>query len=344
MTTRTFTFPVAAQTAGFTPAGSYSVTPAGGSFVDGATITITGSGFTSKANAKPLLWIPMETNLQPHPTLSRTTTLTGLTTNATASIQSAIKPVNAAGAGRDLATTAYSPFFNGNPLWQFNNGETYVSVKRYYGHARAENLKMFRLWYSVGQYTSLLQSVSTNGRTMYAEPWNETSDTSGDGYYSTIPWDGFSWETHEYEFKVGTVNTYDGIAHYWMNGGLAKPYINRWKTRDDAINYVYRYGFLDQYTVNNPPAIPTNGTYYVYWNSLYADDSRHRVFVSDEPTFNTSVYGVNPAYNREVCIPTAWTDQSVTVVLRQGSHASLSGKYLYVVNGNGAAIKIGQFN
>ena len=67
---------------------------------------------------------------------------------------------------------------------------------------------------------------------------------------------------------------------------------------------------------------------YVYYDSLYIDDSWHRVLVSPQPTWDT-------AGDVEVQIPVQWTDDHVEFVARVGSLESSEQLYLYVVNSDG---------
>jgi hypothetical protein len=348
VTLRTFTVSVQGTPAGgFTPE-SGSGFELSGTVGDGNSVTITDaqSRFTSKTNVKPWLWCPFETDLQPHPTLSRTTSRTS---PASVILQSSIKPTNAAGAARANAAAELGvTLFTNTPHFSLAGGRGYVFVKRYYAHGNPENLKKFRVWNTGNTQPNVFHGQrADSGDLMYIEAtgWSAAaSDTYGSQYLPINTWGQNVWQTSEYALDgPSTVDVYDAQIHQWHNGGLAKPYTNRWRTRTTSFQptAVMTNGYFDQYT-KNAGGIPDGGTYYLYYHSLYVDDSLHRVFVSDEASFNTALYAGTPI-NREICIPTSWSAGSVSFVLRQGSHSTLSGKYLYVVDGNGTPLKIGRF-
>jgi hypothetical protein len=67
---------------------------------------------------------------------------------------------------------------------------------------------------------------------------------------------------------------------------------------------------------------------YVYFDDVYIDDSWARVVIADQPTLEASTH-------REIQIPSAWSDTSVTITVNQGSFPSLVGAYLYIIDSNG---------
>ncbi len=67
------------------------------------------------------------------------------------------------------------------------------------------------------------------------------------------------------------------------------------------------------------------GTARIYWDSVYVDNAWARVEIGDN-----AVYG--SCTHREIQKPTAWADGSITFVANRGSFASLSGKYLFVID------------
>ena len=81
----------------------------------------------------------------------------------------------------------------------------------------------------------------------------------------------------------------------------------------------------------------------VFSDILYLDDSFFHIIISDEPTWEAASVGPEVFYEREIQIPTAWADDSITITMRRGVHSSFSGKSLYVIDSAGAAQKIGQF-
>jgi len=65
-----------------------------------------------------------------------------------------------------------------------------------------------------------------------------------------------------------------------------------------------------------------------YWDELYVDITRARVEIGDAATWAACTH-------REIQIPSAWSDESITVNVNQGSFQNGQQAYLYVVDGNG---------
>lgn len=74
-----------------------------------------------------------------------------------------------------------------------------------------------------------------------------------------------------------------------------------------------------------------------YYSDVYIDDTRQRVEIGDNATYSACAH-------REIQLPTAWTDSSISFTLKQGSFSSISGLYLFVVNTSGVATLIGSWS
>jgi hypothetical protein len=66
-----------------------------------------------------------------------------------------------------------------------------------------------------------------------------------------------------------------------------------------------------------------------YWDELYIDITKARVELGDASTWSSCTH-------REVQIPTAWSSDSITINVNQGSFQNAQQAYLYVVDSNGA--------
>ncbi len=95
---------------------------------------------------------------------------------------------------------------------------------------------------------------------------------------------------------------------------------------------------------------------YIYVDYLYMDDSWCHALISDETSYQdistANPTGADPRgqnwaaardYLREPQIIQTWSDTAVSFTCRQGAHASLSGKCLYVMNDAGTVVKAGTF-
>jgi len=74
----------------------------------------------------------------------------------------------------------------------------------------------------------------------------------------------------------------------------------------------------------------TNASYEVYVDNVYFDNTQARVEIGDSPVFADCT-------NREIQIPTAWSDdgRSVEVVVKQGAFQAGDSVYLFVVGADG---------
>jgi hypothetical protein len=147
----------------------------------------------------------------------------------------------------------------------------------------------------------------------------QTPDQNGHSWW----WDGAvnpmagSWTKVEMEIKY--TNQADGYIRLWENGVLRVNYsgsTNRYAgtTRTEGIG-----GYARMYNQ------PNNWRYFA---DVYLDYSRARVILGNAPTFVASTV-------REVQIPAAWSNTSITVSVNLGTFTSGQTAYVYVVDPNG---------
>lgn len=72
-----------------------------------------------------------------------------------------------------------------------------------------------------------------------------------------------------------------------------------------------------------------------YWNDIYLDNTRQRVLIGNANTL------AGCTTLREVQIPSAWTDTSITATVNQGGFADEATAYLYVFDATGTANSTG---
>lgn len=318
----------------FVPESGYSIS---GTIEDMGSITITktGGGFGTKPNgAKPIFYAPFESGSGMSSTYSRNTSFPDL--HSSFFLDTSVKPDNATASGRFLATTGDARPWNGDVA--LGSTEYYVFMKVRYTHAQAENLKCVRVWPWNSTGGSFIYTHSVGNQQAYFE--GEGGSSTGSTYQWEIGWNQNSWDTVEYIFRQSALNTANGIFNYIRNGALAYPNTQRWTSKTSAASQDLIRLYLDQYTINSGGQ--PQGTQYVYYSDLYVDDSLKRVFISPESSFNTTV-GESVTYQREICLPTEWSDTSITCTIRFGEHDSLDGLNLYVMTDAYTALKIGHF-
>jgi len=67
---------------------------------------------------------------------------------------------------------------------------------------------------------------------------------------------------------------------------------------------------------------------YIYLDDVYLDNTPQRVEIGDNATWANCTH-------REIQIPSAWSDTSITVTLNQGSFSDFGNQYLYIIDSNG---------
>jgi hypothetical protein len=344
---KTFTVTVTAVASGFTADSGYSVSGTVGD-MQSLTITKSGGGFGTKlGGGKPWLYLPHAANLNPDTTYSRGTSGNVLHTGC--SWSNTTPPPNAAGSLRCLMNN------EGNvPGWTFtgtSSPQIYTFTHRRFGYnvqrdGTLTNHKFWRMWTTEpGQ----AQPPGFQFRSSY----NYGSGNIGFGGYCDT--DGFdngrqtywdelgplatlttNWHTFEGEGQMSSaINVADAKIIHWTDGALynnaAANYLT-WNSSYTARRCGHIY--FSQIANNVEPAD------YFYYGPTLIEDSRCRIIVSTESTWNTSA---TASFTRDFCLPTVWADGQIQVTIRRGIHSSLTGKYLYVVRSDGTAYRIGVF-
>jgi hypothetical protein len=309
-------------------------------------IVITGTGFGTKVGGGlPWLYLPHESDLNPDATYSRGDS--GDLNHVGCSFTSGQAPTNSSGCLRALMNSG-----DNCPGWILPDcTAVYTFSHRKFGYDvlhdnNDTNHKYWRCWTNIGSGTgsNAISQIPDQGGSLSPRSTYDPIDSGTNGYY----WysrDGVNdvleaittnWHTFEHELqRSSAINTSDGIQVGWLNGARV-CYFDTFKTYSDIYpENTFRHLFFSQISNNTEPAD------YFYYGPTLVEDSRCRVIVSDESTWNTA-YEVDSV--RDFCLPTEWADTEITVVLRQGIHSSLSGKYLYVVKSDGSALKIGSFD
>ena len=319
----------------FTSVFAQGVSRVEGSLTPGQTLTIIGTGFGSKPQAAPLYYWDFSSSTSTSP-LSRRA-YTGKIRGALSNTVTASGSANALRSDVGGITEAVGPT-DGIP---FSSDRLYVWLKRYYGFNIATdrgpsglNLKFFRIWH-VWTHDILMsyegsQGVAS-GRT-YAEGTAESAT------WWTMPHESNKWLIEEWEYRNGDIGQTNGILNYSRNGRLAYPKTQRFLMRTSAHPELYNTLFLDQVSNNT-----LSSGKYIYLDTLYVDDTWHRVVISDEPTWQSVVYNQGTERTREIQIPTSWSDTRITVVVRKGGLSSLSNSYLYVIGGDGNPVNTNGF-
>ena len=286
------------------------------SFSDGQTVTINGTGFGIKSNAKPLFWWKADMGTTPS-SLGRKT---NWDSNFVGSASSSIVTKNSSQSYRvDLGIRSDGSLgaikFNSPELYMFR--KTYEDFDITTDHKNGTfNFKTIRIWHWLDQNNIFMSAQGVHGSNFAIA--NEYTDGTfwGTGH-SQRP---YVWKREEVVYRTSDIGVKNGIFNFYVDGNLpySASFINRDSTRPNRFDTLY------QQQVSNG-AQPNS---WVYYDALYVDDSWHRVILCSSSTWNN-------CSDSEIQIPTSWANNSISFVVNQGS---LSGNlYLYVVDGNNVA-------
>lgn len=129
-----------------------------------------------------------------------------------------------------------------------------------------------------------------------------------------------TWRTEEVVYQASDLDTSNGLFTFIVDGRIAHddPLITR------TSEHPAKYGWIAQSQVSNGAA-PNS---WVYYDSLYVDDSWHRVIACDKPYWNQ-------CEKTEPQIPLIWTDEKIEISVNEGSLVTENEVFIYIVNKDG---------
>ena len=320
-----------------------SVSSAPGVVVHGGSITISGSNFGSKATAAPIRWETFEdgevgTDVTTTGYWSAKTpaqTLFDDDTPVSYRHSNSSKHIRWHGNGWPNSTHS---FYREN-IGFADTGKAYVNLWLYMDFVSGVGelgmgwqLKLFRI---------LATSEHTSKPVFYCNVTTLDDETVNmwvcSIYNNSSIWPGSGWMKEGYWVNMvmeyndsSAIGVADGNAHFYSSqappsaGTYYKGSRTSIVTRTSA-----EQGWVDCLSMGY---LIVNGgdEANTYWDDVYIDNSWARVEIGDSSTYANCKH-------REMQIPSAWSDTSVTVTLNEGSHSGLSGKYLFVIDEEGNA-------
>ncbi len=258
--------------------------------------------------------------------------VTGLTSGATGVVNNAFTSSSSSPINGSIYYSKQGGTINDDPKVDFIKGETMtiaattMTNSEGAGTLRTFNFKTLRFWADrfEGGFRNNIH-VNTQGaesNTAFRITPEGTEGTTWSSQFTNQRLYPLSkeWKVEEAQYQASQINVKDGIFNFYQKGILGTD--NKFITRDtDAPNKYHR---VYQSQVSNGAQLGS----IMYYDSLYMDDTWHRVLLCAESTWSARS-------NCEVQIPTSWNDSKVTVHINKGGLDTSKASYLYVINKNG---------
>jgi len=145
------------------------------------------------------------------------------------------------------------------------------------------------------------------------------------------PWSAADkrWVHIQGYFKASSTTADDGVARLWIDSAELvnlQSFRTRTETNPTMWHSVWLGNYLGHDAAGACPASP--GPSYTYWDDVYIDFTPARVELGNAPTYDACT-------QREIQVPTQWSDTSITITVNGGSFPPGSELYLFVVDHNG---------
>ena len=138
------------------------------------------------------------------------------------------------------------------------------------------------------------------------------------------------WIRHEVYLMQSSPNLFNGQFSYWIHRPNAGTPVIALQGSDTTYRTRTSSGTWNQWTIGAYHARddPATAAAYIYSDDVYLDVTQARVEVGNASTWATCT-------KREIQIPTAWVDGSITVMVNRASYGAADAAWLYVVDSSG---------
>jgi len=144
---------------------------------------------------------------------------------------------------------------------------------------------------------------------------------------NTFPRSNPSWQNYAMQAYMGDPGVANGSRWYWASSpNFNIPYAHVGINNNMILDAVASK--LNAIKFGWYRACCANGTSVVHYDDIYIDNSWARVEIGNNADYNSCTH-------REIQIPSAWSNNSIAVNVKQGSFASSDKVYLFVVNEDG---------
>jgi hypothetical protein len=312
-----------------------SVSGVSGTLDAGEIVTLSGSGFGTKANAKPVVWDDFEKGSTDKLIAGSAAEVGSWDTGSgsDAVFYSAAK----AYAGSKSARHDFVTNYNASLAKNFTVSHLYMDfyILTDYVDVMSRNWKIWR-FYGDNDQLQMAYVFQCGGQLL-------TQDQSNQGW-SIGNWGGSSyskntWMHVQLTFNASSPGAADGTVKHFINSTAYGLNSSAVMTRKSSANFdQIRIGHY--WAQDAVDACAGNKGAQVYTDNVYIDTSWARVELGDQSTYAASKH-------REIQIPQTWSSGQVTVQVNPGSFKSGSTAYLYVIDENenispGVKVTIGQ--
>jgi hypothetical protein len=331
-----------------------SVSGVSGTLQAGATLTITGGGFGTKANPAPLKWDNFDsgtngavigngwsytTGCNPgpcHPPIySNAVTRPGSSLSIRANFDDGGRTDCPDGEGCNWSSSyGVTGGSSTNRITGLTLPVIYLDTWVNYAPATPEprNVKLIRVHtntYAPNLYLNIYCLTDTDGARL-GQDGGGTNVT-----FPSSPWRGSSfykgnWRHIQMYLVESTPGVADGTAIITIDNVTSVNRVGNFMTRTDASQH-WDTVWIGNYAGHNAlySCLASPGNTYIYWDDSYIDITRAHVEIGDADTYAACTH-------REIQVPSAWTSTSISVKANAGSFPNLSNLYLYVMDSTGA--------
>lgn len=327
-----------------------------GTFTNGQPITITGSGFGSKAQAAPL--ISSFDNSNSANNWSTGAIGGGWSKSGSPSLSNINPRASTPESSYKLTYDAKYPYDTVRLNHPVPEDKLYISFWMYRDNPTQDmtlgsgnNSKFLRIYQSgstadgnvamsvQGSSTGSINSLYTSGDNMMINTaWSVAFAANGGRInnsslffpisYNDVP-SMQKWEHFEFYMDYPTnLGGTDG-SHLMMMDGMTLT-----RSINIAVNRAGQ-GNDRRWILIGQVSGDVTSSHNEYIDQVYIDNTSAHVFISDSPSVTWP--DNSAAHHSEIQVASAWSDSSISFTVNQGSFSTLDGKYLYVVDSAGNA-------
>lgn len=137
------------------------------------------------------------------------------------------------------------------------------------------------------------------------------------------------WHLLQFEFIDSSApGTSDAAFRVWHNGTLVENWTGFVARTTDLLKRPFSIRFYSAWGPITAAGETSRGPNHYYMDDVYAAPKLARVELGNAVTYDACT-------RREIQIPSAWSDTSITTKLNRGSFSESEDLYLFVVNDDG---------